>query len=361
MIQKEGEHSNESDSEDDSSLSLSSESSKSPKSSFTFGSGVCKTKGSSFFTSSSSSTRFSIQNSITFFWLDVLRRFHFGNHFSGSQFSKNSKPTSFSTSNVREDPLQRSAYSDCLHFSNLAHLPPPVRYPEEEIAPFPVPRPAAGVHVGLCAVDIFCVFNKHPVNDILIQSTSPSNTPSPFRALQLLLFHRIISQRLQLIKIALIHASRHLRLTLPLLSHIFPIKARALKRLGRRSVYAITASSPRSHTTPHRDTPASSPPSSDRARNRPRSPRPPPFRSSERRSIRVASAYRFHTRCRTESAAPPTLRTHGSLLRGESRPPASSSCCRARSNRPPPAPTVLSPRPIKNRGFFWNLHGWGCA
>ena len=52
-------HSNESDSEDDSSLSLSSESSKSPKSSFTFGSGFCKTTGSSFFTfSSSSSTRF---------------------------------------------------------------------------------------------------------------------------------------------------------------------------------------------------------------------------------------------------------------------------------------------------------------
>ena len=99
------------------------------------------------------------------------------------QFSKNSKPTSFSTSNVREDPLPRSAYSNCLHFSDLAHLPPPVRYPEEEIAPFPVPRPAAGVHVGLCAVDIFCVFNKHPVNDILIQSTRPSNTPSPHSAI----------------------------------------------------------------------------------------------------------------------------------------------------------------------------------
>lgn len=72
--------------------------------------------------------------------------------------------------------MRRNAYSDCLQLSTFFHHPPPVRYPEEEMAPLLVPRPAAGVHVGLCAVDIFCDFNKQPVNDILIQSACPSDT-----------------------------------------------------------------------------------------------------------------------------------------------------------------------------------------
>ena len=94
---------------------------------------------------------------------------------------KISKSTSFSTLNVQEDPLQRNAYSNYLQFNSFFHVSPPVKYPEEEIAPLLVPRPAAGVHVGLCAVDIFCFFNKQHINDILIQSTYlDTSLPSQF-------------------------------------------------------------------------------------------------------------------------------------------------------------------------------------